>query len=189
MIAYDVNDAPRQQLFPPERARRAAGPDTAVKSRTRPRDAKEYIHSHDEHGSTNRIGQRTYVRTYVRAGAMKYRRLVGFRAARSRTWSRSGINWAREQRRYARIQQVSRGSRLFHRLFFPFCSHFKDSMVSVANVPQSSTSEKSAYEQLPRTRAHTRARLSRRRPPGSSSSPLGRRVESPTNLPPASLRP
>jgi len=28
MIAYDVNDAPRQQLFPPERARRAAGPDT-----------------------------------------------------------------------------------------------------------------------------------------------------------------
>lgn len=26
MIAYDVNDAPRQQLFPPERARGAAGP-------------------------------------------------------------------------------------------------------------------------------------------------------------------
>jgi len=44
MIAYDVNDAPRQQLFPPERARGAAGPDTiALKSRTRPRDAKERI--------------------------------------------------------------------------------------------------------------------------------------------------
>lgn len=28
MIAYDVNDAPRQQLFPPERARGAAGSDT-----------------------------------------------------------------------------------------------------------------------------------------------------------------
>lgn len=43
MIAYDVNDAPRQQLFPPERARGAAGPDTIVlKSRTRPRDAKDY---------------------------------------------------------------------------------------------------------------------------------------------------
>lgn len=42
MIAYDVNDAPRQQLFPPERARGAAGPDTiALKSRTRPRDAKK----------------------------------------------------------------------------------------------------------------------------------------------------
>lgn len=42
MIAYDVNDAPRQQLFPPERARGAAGPDTiALKSWTRPRDAKK----------------------------------------------------------------------------------------------------------------------------------------------------
>lgn len=42
MIAYDVNDAPRQQLFPPERVRGAAGPDTiALKSRTRPRDAKK----------------------------------------------------------------------------------------------------------------------------------------------------
>jgi len=42
MIAYDVNDAPRQQLFPPERARRAAGPDTiTLKSWTRLRDAKE----------------------------------------------------------------------------------------------------------------------------------------------------
>jgi len=44
MIAYDVNDALRQQLFPPERAHGAAGPDTiALKSRTRPRDAKERI--------------------------------------------------------------------------------------------------------------------------------------------------
>lgn len=42
MIAYDVNDAPRQQLFPPERAHGAAGPDTiALKSRTRLRDAKK----------------------------------------------------------------------------------------------------------------------------------------------------
>jgi len=42
MIAYDVNDAPRQQLFPPERARRAVGPDTiTLKSWTRLRDAKE----------------------------------------------------------------------------------------------------------------------------------------------------
>lgn len=42
MIAYDVNDAPRQQLFPPEQARGAAGPDTiALKSWTRPRDAKQ----------------------------------------------------------------------------------------------------------------------------------------------------
>lgn len=42
MIAYDVNDAPRQQLFPPERVHGAAGPDTiALKSRTRPRDAKK----------------------------------------------------------------------------------------------------------------------------------------------------
>lgn len=42
MIAYDVNDAPRQQLFPPERVRGAAGPGTIVlKSRTRPRDVKK----------------------------------------------------------------------------------------------------------------------------------------------------
>lgn len=42
MIAYDVNDAPRQQLFPPERARGAAGLDTiALKNRTRPWDAKK----------------------------------------------------------------------------------------------------------------------------------------------------
>lgn len=55
MIAYDVNDAPRQQLFPPERTRGAAGPDTAVKSRTRLRDAKEYTHWHGGCLS-NRIG-------------------------------------------------------------------------------------------------------------------------------------
>lgn len=42
MIAYDVNDAPRQQLFPSERARGAAGPDAVAtlrvvaNARTRP---------------------------------------------------------------------------------------------------------------------------------------------------------
>lgn len=30
MIAYDVNDAPRQQLFPAERTHRAAGLDTVA---------------------------------------------------------------------------------------------------------------------------------------------------------------
>lgn len=44
MIAYDVNDAPRQQLFPSERARGAAGPDDGAALaarrtlRTKPRD-------------------------------------------------------------------------------------------------------------------------------------------------------
>lgn len=40
MIAYDVNDAPRQQLFPAERARGAAGPNAvAANARTGTHDA------------------------------------------------------------------------------------------------------------------------------------------------------
>ncbi|KAG7199123.1 hypothetical protein KM043_018014 [Ampulex compressa] len=48
MIAYDVNDAPRQQLFPPERAHGAAGLDIIDERRTRPRDARSAM------GATNR---------------------------------------------------------------------------------------------------------------------------------------
>lgn len=49
MIAYDVNDAPRQQLFPPERVRGAAGPGTIVlKSRTRSRDVKKRYRGHGD---------------------------------------------------------------------------------------------------------------------------------------------
>lgn len=63
MIAYDVNDAPRQQLFPPERARGAAGPGTIVlKSRTRPRDVNK---------STIGIAPNGIIQSNIRAGATK----------------------------------------------------------------------------------------------------------------------
>lgn len=70
MIAYDVNDALRQQLFPPERARGAAGPNIAVKSRTRPRDAKE----HHWHGgeSSNRIGQNVQAGATYRIRSLRF---------------------------------------------------------------------------------------------------------------------
>lgn len=62
MIAYDVNDARRQQLFLPERVHGAAGPGTIVlKSRTRPRDIKECAI-----GMANRL-----IYSNIRAGATK----------------------------------------------------------------------------------------------------------------------
>lgn len=59
MIAYDVNDAPRQQLFPPDRARGGCG---SRHCRPEPEESdlkatgrQEAHHCHDD-ASSNRIG-------------------------------------------------------------------------------------------------------------------------------------
>lgn len=59
MIAYDVNDAPRQQLFPPERARGVAGPDTIGPEEPDKATGHREVHHWHWHGgeSSNRIGQ------------------------------------------------------------------------------------------------------------------------------------